>query len=44
MTQQPMRDGENALGLCLGDKVKNFGKDIMEMWSGEYGFICHWPK
>ena len=44
MTWQPMRDRKNVLGQCLGDEVKNFGKDIMEMWSGEYVFICYWPK
>ena len=30
MTWQPMRDRENVLGWCMGDEVKNFGKDIME--------------
>ena len=32
------------LGQCLGDEVKNFGKDLMEMWNGKYGFICYWSK
>ena len=28
----------------MGDEVKNSGKDVMEMRSGEYGFILYWPK
>ena len=39
-----MRDRENVLGWCLGDEMKNFGKDVMETQSGEYGFILYWPK
>ena len=35
-----MRDRENVLGQCMGDEVKNFGKDIREMQSGEYGIFC----
>ena len=39
-----MRDRENVLKQCLGYEVKNFGKDVMETQSGEYGFICYWSK
>ena len=28
----------------MGDEMKNFGKDIMETHSGEYGFILYWLK
>ena len=28
----------------MGGKVKNFGKDVMETQSGEYGFILYWPR
>ena len=28
----------------MGDEVKNFGKDISETRSAEYGFILYWPK
>ena len=44
MTWQPMRDRKNVLGWCMGEEVKNFGKDFMETQSGEYGFILYWPK
>ena len=44
MTQQPMRDKENVLTWCMGDGVKNVGKDIMEARRGEYGFILYWPE
>ena len=36
--------GKNVLGWCMGDEVKNFGKDIMETQSSEYGFILYWPE
>ena len=39
-----MGNRENALGHGLGDEVKNFGKDVMQTWSGEYGFIGYWFK
>ena len=42
MTRQPMRGRKNVLGWCIGDEVKNLGKDIMETRSGEYGFILYW--
>ena len=29
-------------GHGLSDEVKKFDKDVMETWSGEYGFICYW--
>ena len=29
---------------CMGDEMKNFGKDTMETHSGECGFILYWPK
>ena len=32
------------LGNGLGDEVKQFCKDVMETWSGEYGFICYWSE
>ena len=44
MAWQPMSDRENVLGWCMGDEVKNFGRDIMETHSSEYGFILYWPK
>ena len=34
-----MSDRENVLGWHMGAEVKNFGKDIIEINSGEYGFI-----
>ena len=40
----PVSDRESVLGWHVGAEVKNFGKDIMETHSGEYGFILHWPK
>ena len=44
MAWPPMSDRENVLGWCVGDEMKNFGKDIMETHSGEYSFILYWPK
>ena len=44
MAQQPMSDRENVLGWCMGGEMKNVVKDIMQTWSGEYGFILYWPK
>ena len=40
----PMSDKVNVLGWCVGAEVKNFGQDVMETHSGEYGFILYWPK
>ena len=39
-----MRDRKNVLGQCLGDEVKNFGKDVMATWSGKEGLIYQWPN
>ena len=44
MTQQSMRYRENVLGQCLDEAVKNSGNDVIEMQSGEYGFIFYLPK
>ena len=44
VVQAPMSDRENGLGWCMVAEVKKFGKDVMETWSGEYGFILYWPK
>ena len=41
MTWPPMSDMEKVLGWCVGDEMKNFGKDVMETCSGEYGFILY---
>ena len=44
VAQPPMSDRENVLGWCMGDEMKNFGKDIMETHSSEHGFILYWPN
>ena len=44
MVWPPMSDRENGLGWCMGAEVKNFGKDIMETQSSEYGFILYLLK
>ena len=44
MAWPAMSDRERGLGWYVGAEVNNFGKDIMETHSGEYGFILYWPK
>ena len=44
MVWPPISDRENVLGWCISDEMKNFGKDVMETCSGEYGFILYWPN